>query len=238
MSKFFTAKKKAEDLKQGGSNHITKSGFYPVSIIAPFVNVGDNGSTSVDLYVEHEGQKQVVYGNLRITNNDGSENSIGAKVFNQLVIISELEDVSDPEDTQLPIGKKEALKDCSVLEDLADIDVVMRVQMEYGVFKGNITEKKVIKSFFRAGDFATAQEIAKDDGVVGKGYEAEQKYADNVTYKDVTPEEVGAWIAGGRKKGTAGQGTGGGNTGTKEKPSFGKKKRFGAKKEEENSAED
>ena len=220
---FFQSSRKAEDVKQGGSNHITSSGVYPVTILAPVVSVSKGGSTSVDLYVDHNGQKQIVYGNLRVTNNDGSPNKIGAKVFNQLMIIAGLDDVADPIEAELPIGKKEAMKTVAVLEDLADVDVLMRVQMEYSVYNGNIQEKKVIKAFFRADDKATAEEIVNET-TPGEGYERELKYVDNITFKDgLDQEQVTAWIAGGRQAGGA---SGAAAASSAKKPSFGKK-RFG-----------
>jgi len=221
---FFKAAKSKDDLKQGGgSGHIVSSGCYPVNIIAPFVNVSKNGSTSVDLYVEHEGKKQVVYGNLRITNNDGSDNKIGAKVFNQLVIVSGVEEVSDPVEAELPIGKQEAMEDVGVLEDLSDLDVLMRIQMEYSVYNGNIQEKKVIRGFFRTEDKASAEEIVNEEGY-GSQYEKDATYFDNVTYKDnLDADTITKWIAEGRPKGTAG----GSSASATPKPSFGKKKTFG-----------
>lgn len=223
---FYKTSRKADDVKQGGSNYVTNSGVYPVQILAPIVNVSKGGSESVDLYVEHAGQKQVIYGNLRITNNDGSPNTIGSKVFNQLMIISGLDEISDPIEHELPIGPKEAMKSAAVLEDLADIDVLMRVQMEYGAWNGNITEKKVIKAFFRAEDKATAEEIVNESDA-GAGYERELKYVDNITFKDgVTPEQVTQWIADQRPDGTAGDTASSGGSAEKA-PSFGKK-RFGA----------
>lgn len=229
---FFKTSKKAEDVKQGGSNHITKSGIYPITILAPMVSVSTNGSTSIDLYLEHQGQKQTLYGNLRITNNDGSDNKIGAKIFNQLMIIAGLDEVEEPVSVELPVGKNGAMKEVDVLEDLCDIDVLVRVQMEYGAWKGNITEKKIIKAFFRADDRATAEEIV-NESEPGKGYESEEKYANNVTYKDnLTEEDVAAWIAAGRPKGTAnGGGSSSGSAGADKAPKFGKKKRFGKKEE-------
>lgn len=223
---FFSASKKADDVKQGGSNHITASGVYPISILAPVVSVSKGGSTTVDLYLDHAGQKQIIYGNLRVTNNDESPNKIGAKIFNQLMIIAGLDEVADPIEADLPIGKKEAMKTVAVLEDLADVDVLMRIQMEYSVYNGNIQEKKVIKAFFRADDYATAEEIVNESDI-GAGFEREQKYVDNITFKDgLTPEAVQDWISGGRKAGTAGSGSA--STEKKAAPSFGKK-RFGKK---------
>jgi hypothetical protein len=227
---FFKSSKKAEDVKQGGSNHITTSGLYPVVILAPIVSVSKNGSTSIDMYVDHKGQKQVIYGNLRITNNDGGENKIGSKVFNQLMIISGKDEVTDPIEAELPIGKKEAMKEVAVLEDLADVPVLMRVQMEYSVYKGNIQEKKVIKGFFRESDNASAEEIV-NESEVGQAFEKEMKYVDNVTYKDdLTPETIQSWIAGGRKEGLPSGSSAGSSSEPAKKPAFGKR-RFGADKE-------
>lgn len=220
---FFNASKKKEDVKQGGSNFITGSGVYPVTILAPVVSVSKGGSQSVDLFVEHLGQKQIVYGNLRITNNDGSPNKIGAKIFNQLLIISGVDAVADPVSAELPIGKKEAMKEVDVLEDLADLDVLMRIQMEYSIYNGNIQEKKIIKAFFRAEDRATAEEIVNGE-TPGAGYERELKYVNNITFKDGLDEAtITQWIADKRP-----QGTGSAGSSTPEKaPNFGTK-RFGA----------
>ena len=228
---FAKASRKAEDVKQsGGSNYINRSGVYPVNIIAPFVSVSNGGSESVDLFLEHNGQKQPLYGNLRVTNNNGSPNEIGSKIFNQLMIIAGVDEVADPVEGELPIGPKGKMKDAAVLEDLADIDAVVRVQMEYGAHNGNITEKKVIKGFYRAGDHATAEEIVNETEA-GKGYEADQKYVNNITYKDgVTPEQIEQWIKDKRPPGTAGDtaAADGSADDSKDAPNFGKK-RFGKK---------
>lgn len=223
---FFKKSVSKEDLKQGGgSSYINGSGCYPVNIIAPFVSVSKGGSTSVDLFVDHEDQKQVFYGNLRITNNDGSTNQIGSKVFNQLMIIADLDEVSEPVEAELPIGKESATVDVGVLEDLSDLDVLMRIQMEYSKYQGNIQEKKVIKAFFRAEDKASAEEIVNGENI-GSQYEKEVKYFDNVTYKDgLDADTITKWIADGRPKGTAGNS----NSESAKKPSFGKKRAFGKK---------
>lgn len=215
---FATASKKKEDVQQGGSNHITGSGVYPVRILAPVVSVSKGGSASVDLYLEHLGQKQIVYGNLRVTNNDGSPNKIGAKIFNQLLIIADVDQVADPVSGELPIGKKEAMKEVDILEDLCDLDVMMRIQMEYSLYHDNIQEKKIIKAFFRAGDNATAEEIVNEE-TPGAGYERELKYVNNITFKDGLDEEtIAKWIADKRPSGS------GGGSAPAKAPSFGSKR--------------
>ena len=220
---FAKVSKSAADLKQGGgSKYINNSGMYPVRILAPIVSQGSGGSVAVDMYVDYEGQPQVIYGNLRVTNNDGKPNEIGSKVFNQLLVIAGLDDVADPEENDLPVGKKESMKTVMILEDLCDVDVVMRVQMEYGMFNGNITEKKVIKGFYRADDMASAEEIV-NESEAGVQYAKDLDYASNVAYKDDTDEAmITAWITAKRPKGTGSNATAATPT-----PSFGKKRSFG-----------
>jgi hypothetical protein len=198
-----------EDVKQSASNYINRSGVYPITILAPFVDTGSKGSSVVNFFLNHAGQEQPLYGNLRITNNndangDEVSNKIGWKVFNQLLVIADLDEVSEPVEAELPIGKEGAGKTVAILEDIADLEICIRVQMEYGKYKGNIQERKVIKGFYRDGDFATAEEIVNDANI-GKGYEADQKYVDNITYKDdLTPEDIEKWVSGGRKDGSGG----------------------------------
>lgn len=219
---FFTASTKEEDVKASASSYINASDYYPVTILAAIVNVSKGGSTSIDFYVDVNGQKQVVYGNLRIKNNDKSPNKIGAKLFNQLLVIANLEGLSDPIDMELPIGKKEALKTVSVLEDLTDIEVVMRVQMQYSVYKGKMQESRNIRAFFRTEDNASAEEVLTGEDI-GNGYERDAKYATVVSYEDgLTAPDVEAWISGGRKDEEAPAG----KSKPKADPSFGKK-RFG-----------
>ena len=230
---FATSSKKKEDIEQStGGKYINGSAIYPVEILAPFVSVSNGGSESVDFFVDHKGQEQVVYGNLRTRNNDGQPNVIGSKVFNQLMIIAGIDDCSDPIDGELPIGQKGKMKDAAILEDLSDVSVLMRVQMKYSAHNGNIQEKKVIKGFYRAEDMATAEEIVNETDA-GAGYEADQKYVSNVTYKDnLTPEQIEQWIKDKRPKGTAGNDAGSGSSTKKDAPKFGTKRRFGSDKSE------
>ena len=222
---FLTASKTQDDLQQGGnSKYISKSGVYPVTILATFVSVGKGGSESLDFLVEYEGQEQVLYGNLRTTNNDGSANKIGRKVINQLLVVAGIDNVADPVETELPIGKKGALKTCAVLEDLCDIECLMKVRMEYSVYNGSITEKKIIDGFYRT-DTASAAEIVNETEV-GVQFEKDKQYFDKITCRDDLDEaKVAEWISAKRPKGTAG---GASSTTTEETPrvSFGTK-RFG-----------
>lgn len=204
-----------------GGNYINQSGVYDCTINAVIVDYSDKGARTLNFYVNHNGQDQVIYGALRLDNNDGTPN-FQAPLFNKLCVIAGLEDVQDPEEATLPIGKEGADKDVAVLPDFQDLDVKIWIQLEYSVYNGNIKEKKIIKGFYTA-DGVSADEIINETEA-GVRFEKDSKYHTNTSYKDgLTAESVAEWIAGGRKDGSAGS-----SKPAAPKASFGKPK-FGAK---------
>ena len=226
---FMKANKNEDALKEGGDGkHITKSGIYPVTIVGAFISEGKGGDIVVDFCVNHQDKVQVLYGNLHVYNKDGGENEVGMKTLNKLLVVSDIENLSDPVDGELPIGPKGAMKDVSILEDLTDVECYIHVQEEYGKWNGSYTDKKVIKSFWGA-DGASAAEHVKGESIGENMANTEENYAHNVTYSDdVTKDEIDAWIKANRPKGTAGSGSSstGGNTSTP-KASFNKPKAKG-----------
>lgn len=228
---FFTASKKPEDVKDdGGGKYINQSGFYPVTILAAMVDVNDKGARTVNLYLDHEGQAQPLFGAIRLDNNDGSPN-FQMELFNKLCIICDIEEVAEPEEASLPIGKNKSEKDVMILPDFSDQEVIMRVQMEYSLYQNEIKEKKIVKNFFRPEDYASASEIVNSTEA-GLQYEKEQKYKDNITYKDgLTEEDVQSWIAN-RTSGNSEKKKSSNkmSSGTNNKATFGtgKKKKFGS----------
>jgi len=221
---FFTAKKDEKVLEQGGnSNYITKSGVYDVEILSAIVNVSKNGSTSIDFFLDYNGQKQVFYGNLRIRNNDDSVNEIGDRVFNQLLITAGVDSLDDPVEVDLPIGKNGKVETVSVLEDLSNVKVKMQSQMLYEIYDKNILEKKIIKAFYRSEDSASAKEVVNGEGI-GEQFEKDKAYFNNVTYKNGLDETaISKWIAKGRPKGDASSATSEERAPT-QRPTFGSKK--------------
>lgn len=223
---FYKAKTDKEHVQAdvGQSKYISKSGIYDIEVLAPFVVQGSGEVVGVDFFIEYNGQKQPLYGNLKLTNKDGSEN-FGSKLFNRFMIVAGKEEVSDPVEGTLPMGKKGAEKDAAILEDLCDVTCKVRVQMEYSVYNGNIQEKTVIKEWYTT-EGAHAEEIVNETEA-GVQLEKDTPYAENVTYKDgLTAEQIAQWIKDKRPKGTA---AAAGGTASTTKPSFGKKK-FGAAK--------
>ncbi len=216
--------------KSEGGNYINQSDIYDVTIKAVIVDTNDKGARSLNFFINNNGQDQVIYGGLRLDNNDGKPN-FQAAVFNKLCVIAGLENIEDPVEATLPIGPKGADKDVAVLPDFEDLDVKIRVQMEYnvptmGAKAGQIREAKMIKGFYRA-DGASSQEIINETEV-GVNLEKDTAYAQNVTYKDgTTAESVAAWIASGR--GNSGAPAASAGSGAAPKASFGKRS-FGDKK--------
>ena len=161
------------------------------------MDYNDKGARTLSFYVDHEDQLQTLYGALRLDNNDGTPN-FQAALFSKLAVIAGLEDIQEPEEATLPIGKEGSDKEVAVLPDFEDFECKIWVQMEYSLYQNKIMEKKKIKGFYRV-DGASADEILNETEV-GVRYSKDEKYFENPSYKDgLTEEEVNAWIANGRK---------------------------------------
>ena len=229
MFKKNTNRDEVKDFEGGSNDYLTKSGMYEDVIIKSLIyDEAENGGAVVNLFVEHNGVAQVVYGDIRVYNKDGKDNAIGQKQLNELMVILDV-DLGEPVEVELPIGKGGAMKTVAVFEEVVDEAITIKIMNKYGVWNGNITEKCTVAKFYRASDKATAAEILlaedePDEVSFGTKYEKDVEFAENVKYdNDLTAEEVSAWIKAKRPKGTAG-------TSAKAKPTSFKKpvKKFGA----------
>lgn len=203
---FYTVTHKGEMIRDNGStsSFIRESGMYDVLLHRIMVSTSPNGAVSVDLYLNYDGTDQVIYNAIRLTNNDGSAN-FQNNVFNKLLICigaSEGDIIGDPVEETLPIGKDKQDKKVMALPDIEDVDVTLRIQMEYGSYNGKITEHKSVRNVFRSKDHATASEIVNFNpktssaADLGKQYaiEADEKVCKKTSYKNgVTPEDVEAY---------------------------------------------
>lgn len=203
---FMKASIKPEDLQEGpsGSKYISKSGIYDVTLKITSVDVNDSGARSLNFNTEDEDGNETTFYGLKLENNDGSKN-FEADVFNRLIIVANLEEVNDPEEQEHLLGKDKKPTTLAVLTDFDDLQCKIRVQEEYSKVpmgrgyktEGQIKKKMVIKNFYRA-DGASASEIVAeatgDDSIkIGTQIEKDAPYAENITYRDCTPEEVAAW---------------------------------------------
>lgn len=193
MSMFFTVKRDIDSVKEATGDYINTSGIYDVIIKFVSVNRSINGSMSLDFNCEYKGTPVTIYG-LRLTNNDGSEN-FQAKLFNKLLVIAGLDGVSEPTIESHVVGKDKAPKEFSVITELSDLPIKMRIQYTYSLYEGKIIERREIKNFYREGDGAVASEILLDSGF-GTQLEKDKKYAANITYNDgLTAETIAQWKA-------------------------------------------
>jgi hypothetical protein len=218
-----------KDFEGSGGKFLNKSGIYnDVTIKALIYDEAENGGAVINFYINHQGEDQVVYGDLRVANKGGVENTIGHETLNELLVILDV-DLDEPVETELPIGKKKAPKDVMVFEDVVDEVITIRIMNKYSVWNNNIMEKTVISKFYRNDDKATAAEIVLDaekpgEVELGAKFAKDQEFADNIKYEDgLTAEQVNAWIKAKRPRGTAGAGAT-----ASSKPSFKKPtKKFG-----------
>lgn len=195
---FMKANINPEALQEGGSGakYIAKSGIYDVTLKIVSVDVNDKGARAINFNVEDaDGNPTTFYG-LKLDNNDGSKN-FGADIFNRLIIIANLEDVNDPEEQEHKLGKDNKPVTLAVLDDFTDLECKIRVQEEYSKYNGEINKRMVIKNFYRADGASAAEIVAEATGdesvVIGTQIEKDKPYAENITYRDCTPEEVAAW---------------------------------------------
>ena len=211
-----------------GANGIYTSGIFDVTIGALTLDVNENGARQIGAYLSIDGGEnyQMLYGILPLDLYDNSQTlDNNEAVLQRLATIAGFDTIEDPEDMVLPIGKSGADKDCQVFSQFEGFECKMWVKQEYSKGKdGRVYENRILKDVFRT-DKASADEIVNDTEV-GVKYGKREQFFEDVKYKNITEEEVKAWIDAGRPKEPTGGSTGGAAKGPKK--TFGAKK-FGAK---------
>lgn len=209
-----------------GGAYITDSGIYEVTVGALTLDVNEHGARQIGAYVTLDGENyQMLYGALPLDLFDNSQElDNNVKTLMRIATVAGFEDIEDPVEAVLPIGKEGADKDCMVFEQFEGTQLKLWVKAEYNKGKdGRIYESRIIKDAFRVEDNASADEIVNDTEA-GTKYSKREAYFEEVKYKDTDKEEVDQWIADGRPKTTSSSSS----TAAKPKKSFGAKK-FGAK---------
>lgn len=207
-----------EDVAKGGTgaSFIGTSGLYEVTVLAVTVDQNDNGAVSLGFYVDlGNDNKQMLYGALPMATYDNKTDLEGnRKLFGAFCEIAGVDMETDfqPIDVTLPIGKAGAMKEIAIFEEFEDVPVKIWIKQDYyAKGDGTIGDSRTIKGFFRAADNASGDEIINsNDGkevVFGTRYEKQSKYFEDVSYKDVTEDQVKAMIDsrkdGGSSKSTA-----------------------------------
>ena len=178
----------------GGASFIGTSGIYDVTILAVVADENEHGAVSFGFYVDlGNDHKQMLYGALPMAHYDNSQIlESNQKTFGALCTIAgvDIETDFEPVEASLPIGKAGAAKDVAILEEFEDVAVKMWIKQDY-YRKGNgeIGESRTVRGFFRTEDNASADEIINGT-TPGERYARQEKYFNDVGYKDVTEEEV------------------------------------------------
>lgn len=200
MALFKVSASKEAVADSSGSSYINKSGIYDVTINYTSLDKSTKAGSqaqSVNFNFNYNGNNQVIYGPY-ITGADGSDLEVGQKLINKLAIIAGMGEGDDfviSTETH-PVGKDNTPKDFEVIENFSDLAIKVRIQLEYSINPNTneISERKVIKSFFRE-DGASAEEIINGTNIGDRLAWETANVADNVTYKDnLTAEDIAAWI--------------------------------------------
>lgn len=193
-----TVSKKADAIKDtgGGGAFINRSGIYDVTLNYVQVAETTNKAYQLNFNVNNAGMDQTIYGPILI-NKDGNVNEITQNLLNRLCIIAGMDDGQEieTESAEYPVGKAQKLTEMDVIPELAELDLKMRIQMEYSLWNDNVQERKAVKAFYRE-DGATAAEASSGENIGKRLALDEEKYASNVTYKDgLTEADIKEWIS-------------------------------------------
>lgn len=191
---------KAAVSTSSGSSYISASGIYDVTIKFASIDVSSGGAKSINFNIDYNGNSQTIYGPY-IFDKKEQPLEIGLKLVNTLGVIAGMRDGDQPtiETETHNVGKDNKPQDFNVFTELSDLPIKVRLQEEYAInpTTNEIRKSLVPKAFFSAEGASAAEILAQESGeaiTVGKDLEKQQKYANNITYRDsLTPEAVQAW---------------------------------------------
>ena len=185
-----------DDLKDaGGGGYINHSGIYDVNLNYVQLAETKNKAYQLNFNVTNNGMDQTIYGPI-LVGKDGKINDITKGLLNRLCVIAGMPDGQEieTETAEIPVGKDQKPMEMEIIPELSDIPVKMRVQMEYSIWDDKIQERRAVKAFYRE-DGATAAEAKSGDNIGARLATDQEKYANNVTYKDgLTEEDVAEWL--------------------------------------------
>ena len=185
-----------------GASYISASGIYDVTIKFASIDVSSGGAKSINFNIDYNGNSQTIYGPY-IFDKKEQPLEIGLKLVNTLGVIAGMRDGDQPtiETETHNVGKDNKPQDFNVFTELSDLPIKVRLQEEYAINPNTkeIRKSLVPKAFFSAEGASAAEILAQENGesvTIGKDLEKQQKYANNITYRDsLTAEDVEAWKA-------------------------------------------
>ena len=193
---------KAAVSTSSGSSYISASGIYDVTIKFASIDVSSGGAKSINFNIDYNGNSQTIYGPY-IFDKKEQPLEIGLKLVNTLGVIAGMRDGDQPtiETETHSVGKDNKPQDFNVFTELSDLSIIVRLQEEYAINPNTkeIRKSLVPKAFFSAEGASAAEILAQENGeavTIGKDLEKQQKYAENITYRDnLTAADIEAWKA-------------------------------------------
>lgn len=175
---------------EGGSDYVTKSGIYNLTLKYGAVENTVNGAVSINYFFD----KVNSYGNVLISKTGTP--TFGYDILERLAVILGEEELSDPEETTVKFSKTS--KDYACIPELTDVPVKAWIQFKYSVYNDKIQEKVVVKRFYRQADGASGSEIAETleggNPEIGVRLAKDLEVCEETHYEDgVTAEAVEAW---------------------------------------------
>ena len=186
---------------QSTAQWISKSGIYDVTIKFASVDVSSGGAKSVNFNIDYNGNSQTIYGPY-IYDKQEQPLEIGLKLINSVAILAGMRGGKPTMEVETHnVGKDNKPQEFNVITEFSDLPIKVRLQEEYAINPNTkeIRKSLVPKAFFSAEGASAAEIIAQESGeavTIGKDLEKQQKYADNITYRDsLTKEDVDQWLA-------------------------------------------
>ena len=188
---------KADKKSVQTSEYINKSGLYDLTVNFIQLKKSERSDAmQLVFHVTYQGTKQHLYGPY-ITNKAGELNEVSQKFLNRFFIVCGFSDNTEFETVEKTIfvGKNRKKEETEIIDGIVDQNVIMQIKFGYSRYNGNIQERTDIPEVFRAEDCASAKEIIYKENL-GEYYGVvKEKYADAVSYDDVTPQQVAEWKA-------------------------------------------
>jgi hypothetical protein len=181
---FLTVKQESVET-EAGSNYISKSGIYDVTLKHVEVTNTQNGAVQVNYFFD----KAMSYGNTII--GVSGQPTFGYKILEALAAVLGQDELSDPEMTTVTF--KKGAKELSCIPELNDVQVKAWIQIGYRMYKGEIQEDVSVKRFYRLADGASGSEVLTGENI-GERIAKDADFATEIKYEDgVTPDAVAAW---------------------------------------------
>lgn len=195
----FTVSHSVDAQPKVGSGYLYTSGMYDVTIKKLYIRTSEDGKESFGLIVEHNGTEQGLFG-PSLTTQEGAPNERANTFINALACLANVADGAGLEEysEMLPIGKGKAPVEVVTFPDIEGLSVTMWLKLRYGRSSrdNSITSNIDIQRVYQVDSHATTTElIVGDSAAYGAQYEKDSKFAADIAYSKVTPDEVEAWKA-------------------------------------------